>query len=148
MALLKKATENDLDTIYNFLYELAQYEKVQDSLVVTKRKLQEWFFEKNVMEAYFAVNEEGEKVGIATIYYTYSTFSGKRNVFIEDLFVKPSCRGNGYGKFLITELQKKVREQNDGKLVWECLEWNTPSQKFYRSLGAETDDEWIKFQLK
>lgn len=87
MALLIKAGEEELDLIYDFLYELAQYEKVEESLAATKQRLHEWFFEKNVMEAYFAADEI--------------------------LFVKPSCRGKGYGKFLITELQKKVKEQND-----------------------------------
>jgi GNAT superfamily N-acetyltransferase len=84
----------------------------------------------------------GETVGFAVWYLTFSTFSGKSGLYLEDLFMRPSHRGKGIGKALMIHLARKCAENDCDHFQWSVLDWNTPSIDFYKSLGAEMLDEW------
>ena len=86
-------------------------------------------------------------VGIAIFFHNFSTFLGKRGLYLEDLFVKPEHRGKGYGKALLTHLATIAVARGCGRMEWSVLDWNAPSIAFYRRLGAVPMDEWTVFRL-
>ena len=143
---IRKATPEDAQTIYDLIYKLAVYEKLENEVVTTPDELREQIFEKKYAEVIIA--EEDEKpVGFALYFHNFSTFVGKPGIYLEDLFVEPEMRGKGYGKALLIELAKIAKERNCGRFEWSVLDWNTPSIEFYKSLGAKPMDEWTVFRL-
>ena len=140
------AEENDLTLILEFIKELAIYEKMLDEVVATEELLKEWIFDKKIAEVIFVLEDDIE-VGFALFFHNFSTFLGRGGIHLEDLYVKPEYRGKGYGKALIKELASIASQRGCGRLEWSCLDWNKPSIDFYRSLGAESLDEWIDFRV-
>lgn len=92
-------------------------------------------------------NEEDKPVGIALYFYNYSTWRAKPGIYLEDLYVRPSERGKGYGKRLLVELAKEVVTLDGGRLEWVVLKWNEPSIKFYESIGAKAMNEWVGMRV-
>lgn len=140
------AGEADVGTILQFIRELAVYEHMEADVVATEDLLREWIFEKGKAEVLFAV-ENGREVGFALFCYNFSTFLGRAGIWLEDLFVLPEFRGKGYGKGLLKQLARLAVERGCGRLEWCCLDWNTPSIEFYRSLGAVPMDDWTTYRL-
>ena len=139
------ATEQDVPLILSFIRSLAEYEHMADEVVATEALLQEWIFEKRKAEVIFAL-EDGKETGFALFFHNFSTFLGRAGIYLEDLFVLPEYRGKGYGKGLIQTLARIAVERGCGRLEWWCLDWNTPSIEFYRSLGAVPMDEWTVYR--
>lgn len=142
----RKATRDDVPLILEFIKQIAEYEKLSDAVVATEELLDRWLFENHCAETIFAV-VDGKEVGFALYFYNFSTFTGRAGLYLEDLFVKPEFRGCGYGKGLLLELTKIAREKGCGRMEWVCLDWNTPSINFYKSLGAQPMDEWTIYRL-
>ena len=140
------ATEQDVPLILYFIRSLAEYEHMADEVVATEALLQEWIFEKRKAEVIFAL-EGGKETGFALFFHNFSTFLGRAGIYLEDLFVLPEYRGKGYGKGLIKALARIAVERECGRLEWWCLDWNTPSIEFYRSLGAVPMDEWTVYRI-
>ena len=140
------ATEQDVPLILSFIRSLAEYEHMADEVVATEALLQEWIFEKRKAEVIFAL-EDGKETGFALFFHNFSTFLGRAGIYLEDLFVLPEYRGKGYGKGLIQALAHIAAERGCGRLEWWCLDWNTPSIAFYRSLGAVPMDEWTVYRI-
>ena len=140
------ATEQDVPLILSFIRSLAEYEHMADEVVATEALLQEWIFEKRKAEVIFAL-EGGKETGFALFFHNFSTFLGRAGTYLEDLFVLPEYRGKGYGKGLIQTLARIAVERGCGRLEWWCLDWNTPSIEFYRSLGAVPMDEWTVYRI-
>ena len=119
---------------------------MSDDVVATPKLLEEWIFDKE--KAHVLLGEaEGEIVGMALYFYNFSTFLGRAGIYLEDLYVKPSMRGSGMGKALLTRLARIAVEEGCGRMEWSCLNWNTPSIGFYKSLGAVPMDEWTVYRL-
>ena len=91
--------------------------------------------------------EKDLEVGFALFFYNYSTFVGRAGIYLEDLYLLPEYRGKGYGKALFLEVVKVAKERDCGRMEWCCLNWNTPSINFYKSLGAISMDEWTTYRL-
>lgn len=142
----RKASEKDVDTILSFIKALAEYEHMENDVVATEELLTEWIFEKGKANVIIA-EEDGVPAGFALYFYNFSTFLGRAGIYLEDLFVKPEFRGRGYGKGLITRLAEIALEEGCGRLEWSCLDWNTPSIEFYKSIGAVAMDEWTVHRL-
>jgi len=140
------ATEQDTALILHFIRELAAYEKMADQVVTNEAQLRDEIFGRHGAEVIFAM-EDGKEVGFALFFHNFSTFLGRRGLYLEDLFVLPEYRGKGYGKGLLRELSRIALERGCGRLEWWCLDWNKPSIDFYRSLGAEPMDEWTVYRL-
>ena len=140
------ANETDCDLILSFINALAEYEKMADQVVATPALLKEWIFEKKKAEVIFAVSN-GKEVGFALFFHNFSTFLGRAGLYLEDLYVKPEYRGKGYGKALLKKLAQIAVERGCGRLEWVCLDWNQPSIEFYRSLGAQSMDDWTIYRL-
>jgi ribosomal protein S18 acetylase RimI-like enzyme len=92
--------------------------------------------------------EDGETVGMALYFYNYSTWRSKAGIYLEDLYVRPSERGRGYGKRLLSELAKEVVAMDGGRLDWSVLKWNEPSIKFYESIGATAMNDWVGMRVE
>ena len=143
---IRFAREGDEGLILGFIRELAAYEKMSDLVVANEALLREWIFEKQKAEVLFAM-EEGKEVGFALFFHNFSTFLGRAGIYLEDLFVLPAHRGRGHGTALIRSLARIAVERGCGRLEWSCLDWNTPSIRFYLSLGAERMDEWTVYRF-
>ncbi len=90
---------------------------------------------------------ENKKIGFALLFYNFSTFLGKAGLYIEDLFIYPEYRGKGYGKKLFKEIAGIALKRGCGRVDWSCLDWNTPSINFYKSMGAKVIDGWSSYRL-
>ena len=142
----RRAERKDVSLILQFIKELADYEKMLNEVVADEATLEAWIFDKQKAEVIFAM--EGEKeVGFALFFHNFSTFLGRAGIYLEDLYVKPECRGKGYGKALLKKLAAIAVERGCGRLEWWCLDWNKPSIDFYRSLGAEPMSDWTVYRI-
>ena len=142
----RKAVREDVPSYLEFIKGLAEYEKMSDEVVATEEILDEWLFDKEKAEVIFAI-AEGEEVGFALFFHNFSTFLGRAGIYLEDLFVKPKYRGNGYGKAILKRLAQIAVERGCGRLEWSCLDWNQPSIDFYLSLGATPMSGWTGYRL-
>lgn len=146
MPQFRTATPNDTALILHFIKELAQYEKMLDQVVATEDTLRRSLFEQHQAEVIFVLHE-GKEVGFALYFHNFSTFVGRAGLYLEDLYVMPEYRGLGYGKGLLRRLAQIAVERHCGRMEWVCLDWNTPSIGFYRSLGAQPMDDWTIYRL-
>jgi GNAT superfamily N-acetyltransferase len=89
----------------------------------------------------------GAVAGMAMFFNNYSTWRSAPGVYLEDLFVRPAYRKRGYATLMIRELAREVKRIGGGRLEWKCLEWNEPSLKFYRGLGAVEQKEWVGLRV-
>ena len=142
----RKAERKDVALILEFIRELADYEKMLDEVVATPELLEKWIFDERKAEVIFALEGERE-VGFALFFHNFSTFLGRAGIYLEDLYVRPECRGKGYGKALLRELARIAVERGCGRLEWWCLDWNKPSIDFYLSLGAEPMKDWTVYRI-
>ena len=142
----RSAERRDVPLILRYIRELARYEKLEEEVVATEEILEEWLFDKEKAEVIFAV-VEGKEVGFALFFHNFSTFLGRAGIYLEDLYVEPAHRGQGIGTALLRELARIAVSRGCGRLEWWCLDWNTPSIEFYRSLGAEAMDDWTVYRI-
>ena len=140
------AGPEDTALILQFIRELADYEKMLDQVIATEALLREELFEKRHAQVLFALLD-GQEVGFALFFHNFSTFLGRRGLYLEDLFVKPAFRGQGYGKALLKKLARIAVERGCGRLEWACLDWNQPSIDFYLSMGAQPMNDWTVYRL-
>ncbi len=140
------AVKEDIAIILFFIKELASYEKMLDEVIATEETLDEWLFTKKKAEVIFAV-KDGKEIGFALFFHNFSTFLGRSGIYLEDLYVLPEYRGEGYGKAILRELARIAIERGCGRLEWWCLDWNKPSIDFYVSLGAEPMEDWTVYRI-
>ena len=145
-AAFRGACPEDTALILRFIRELAAYEQLEDQVVADEETLRRWIFEKKGAEVLFVL-EDGREVGFALYFHNFSTFLGRSGVYLEDLFVLPEYRGRGYGKVLLCRLAAIAKEEGCGRLEWWCLDWNKPSIDFYKSMGAETMEDWTVYRV-
>lgn len=145
---IRNATLQDSKTIFNFIIELAIYEKAPNEVKTTVSEIEESLFSSNATAYALICEEEGIAIGYAVYFYNYSTWLGKNGIYLEDLYVNESKRGRGAGKAMIKYLAKKAISENCGRFEWACLDWNTPSRDFYESLGAVALNEWVGYRLE
>ena len=140
------ARREDTGLILQFIRELADYEKMLDQVVADEATLEEWLFDKQKAEVLF-VMADGKEAGFALFFHNFSTFLGRAGLYLEDLYVKPEYRGQGYGKAILKKLAQIAVERGCGRLEWWCLNWNRPSIDFYLSLGAEPMSDWTVYRI-
>lgn len=146
--MVRPARPEDVARIYELILELAVYERLRDRAVGNAELLHEHLFgEAKSVEALVA-EDEGEIVGYALFFTTYSSFLTRPGLWLEDVFVLPQARGKGLGKALLREVARTAAERGMERLDWIVLHWNQPSIEFYRSLGAEPLSEWQVYRLE
>ena len=132
--------------VLDFIKKLAVYEKCADDVVADEATLYQSLFVERSAEVVFA-EEEGTVVGFALFFHNFSTFVGRKGMYLEDLFVLPEKRGLGYGKALLKYVAKLAVERNCGRMEWICLDWNESALDIYRSIGASPLSEWTVQRL-
>jgi GNAT superfamily N-acetyltransferase len=151
--IIREATVDDVDGIYDMIVELAVYEKEPDAVVSSREDLRDALFidtksHTGAANVYAHVAEiDGKVIGFALWFLNYSTWLGTHGIYLEDLYVKPEFRGHGAGKALMKRLAQICVERGYGRFQWWVLDWNTPSIDFYKAHGAVAMDEWTVFRL-
>lgn len=148
MLRIVQATSADVPLLIEFIHALAEYEKAGPGEVqVTVESLREAMFgERPAAEAIIAYHG-GEPAGFAVYFHNFSTWTGKRGMYLEDLFVKPAYRGLGVGKGLLEAVGRIAVERGCARYQWMVLDWNQPAIDFYRKLGARPLAEWTMYRV-
>lgn len=146
-AVLRAARPGDETGILDRIQALAVYEKEPDAVENTADALRDTLFGAEPRAFCHVVEREGVIVGIAIWFLTYSTWTGRHGIWLEDLFVDEAQRGSGYGKALISSLAEVCVDRGYSRLEWTVLDWNAPSIAFYRSIGAAPMTEWTTQRL-
>ena len=144
---IREAVENDSAQILTFIKELASYEKAIDEVVAEEKDIRESVFGSNSSVNALICTLDENPIGFAVYFYNYSTWQGKKGLYLEDLYVSPEHRGVGAGKELLKHLAKIAVSQGCGRFEWSVLDWNEPAIKFYDSIGAKPKTEWVGYQL-
>lgn len=144
---IRSARKEDCETIVSLIRALARYEHLEDQCIITPQLLCDSLFcESPVCHSVLGViNDELAKekpVAFALYFYNYSTFLGKKGLYLEDVFVLPEYRGRGYGKQLLRHLARIAKENDCGRFEWAVLDWNQPAINFYQKLGAQVLPDW------
>ena len=143
---IRFAEPHEAGLVLDFIKKIAEYEKLLDEVICDESTIYDSVFVKKEAEVIFAC-EDDVPVGFALFFHNFSTFMGKKGLYLEDLFVIPEKRGKGYGKALFQYLGRLANERGCKRYEWVCLNWNEPSIKFYKSFGAVPMDEWTTFRL-
>jgi len=143
---IRPAKPDDAGVILDLIRRLAAYERCEKDVVADEATLRHSLFVERSAEAVLA-EEAGLVVGFALFFHNFSTFVGRKGMYLEDLFVIPEKRGLGYGKALLNYVAKLAVERNCGRMEWICLDWNEPSLRIYRSIGAVPMSDWTVQRL-
>lgn len=145
--MIREAVPTDIPVIRQLVQELADYEKEPDAVHATEADLHAALFGADPVASCHVAELDGEVVGFALWYRTFSTWTGRPGLWLEDLFVRPAARGTGLGKALLQQLAAVCVERGWTRFEWWVLDWNAPAIGFYRSLGAVPQDEWTTFRV-
>lgn len=144
---IRPARPGDEAVILDLLIELAAFERAPDAVQATTASLTRSLFGPKPEAEALLAELGGAVVGVAVWFQSYSTWTGKPGLYLEDLFVRDAARGRGVGKALLVALAQICRDRDYARMEWAVLDWNTPAIKFYDSLGAGAKDEWIVRRL-
>lgn len=143
---IRNATSDDVQAIYDMIYELAVYEKLEDQVIMTADDLQNVIFNEKIAHVIIA-ELDGVIAGYCLYFYNVSTFKGRKGIYIEDVYVRPQYRKNGLGKALLCKIRDIAKDNNCGRIEWSCLDWNVTSSDFYVSMGAAKNEGWELFRV-
>lgn len=144
---IRPAIEPDAATMLRFVRELAEYEREPDAVVATEETLSLALFGPDPAAEALIAEKDGQPIGFALFFHNFSTWTGRRGLYLEDLYVTPDARGSGAGKALLVALAKLAVERGCARFEWSVLDWNDPAIGFYKSLAAKPMDEWTIFRL-
>ena len=144
---IRRGTTRDLPTILALIRGLAEYEHLARQVEATPSRLRRHGFGRRPYFETLVCRRGRRPVGFALYFYTYSTFLSRPSLYLEDLFVLPEERGQGAGKALLRALAKIAIAHGCGRMEWTVLDWNTPSIRFYKGLGARLHKEWVLTRL-
>jgi GNAT superfamily N-acetyltransferase len=145
---IRPATVDDVPLVRQLIAELAEYERLAHAAVATDEDLREQLFGAHPAAEVLIGEVDGVPAGFALFFHNFSTFLGKRGLYLEDLFVRPSARGVGLGKHLMAALARIAVQRDCGRFEWSVLDWNAPAIGFYRRIGATGMDEWTVQRLE
>lgn len=145
-ARIRPGERRDVPALFALIQELAVYERAPHEVTNTPEQLARDGFGENPLFGVLVAEVEGTVVGMSLYYFRYSTWKGKR-LYLEDLIVQPPYRGWGLGKQLLDATVAEARRTQCTGLMWQVLDWNTPSIRFYEKYGARLDGEWINCHL-
>ncbi len=144
---IRQAQPQDVGLILSFIKELADYERLLSEVTATEEILSKTLFVDRRAEVVIG-EYEGKPVSFALFFHNFSTFLGKPGLYLEDLYVRPECRGLGLGKVMLSYLAKLAVERDCGRMEWVCLDWNESSIRFYKQLGAVPMEDWTIYRLE
>jgi diamine N-acetyltransferase len=144
---IRRATIADGDAILALIRDLAEYERELDAVEATVETLATTLFGNQPTAYCDLVEVGGEVVGMAIWFLNFSTWQAKYGIYLEDLYVRPSHRGRGFGHSLLKHLAQTCVENGYGRFQWSVLDWNKPAIDFYTQLGAVAMDEWTVYRV-
>ena len=139
---IRPASIDDEPLIRAHIAEQAEYERLADAAVATDDDLRAQLFGAQPAAEVLIGEVDGQAAGFALFFHNFSTFLGKRGLYLEDLFVRPAFRGTGLGKHLMAALARIAVQRDCGRFEWSVLDWNAPAIGFYEALGARMMVEW------
>jgi GNAT superfamily N-acetyltransferase len=144
---IRAATEKDVAVILALIKDLAEYEHLSHEVEATEEGIRQSLFgERPVAEALIG-EHQGIPISFALFFYNFSTFLGKPGIYLEDLYVKPEYRSNGFGRRMLAHIARLAKERNCGRFEWSVLDWNEPAIRTYDRLNARPMKEWILYRL-
>ncbi|HEY0289396.1 MAG TPA: GNAT family N-acetyltransferase [Pseudomonas sp.] len=146
---IRDATRADAAVILGFITELAIYEKAEHEVLASIADIERSLFDEadSPAKALMCLLND-EPIGFAVYFLSYSTWLGRKGVYLEDLYVSQQHRGVGAGKRLLRHLANIAVNSGCGRLEWSVLDWNQPAIDFYKSIGAEPQDEWVRYRME
>lgn len=145
--IIRPATVEDVDSLVQMIHHLAEYERSPESVEIEPTMLRSALFGELPTVFAHVAEKEGHLVGMAIWFLTFSTWTGRHGIYLEDLFVEPEARSAGVGRALISELAAIAHRRGYRRIDWAVLNWNSSAIDFYRSLGATPMDEWTGYRL-
>jgi GNAT superfamily N-acetyltransferase len=140
--VIRPAVEADVPELVAMIRELAEFENLADQVSIDEGDLARALFGPEAVAHDWVVEDGGGLVGHALWYRTFSTFLGKTGIWLEDIYVRPEHRRQGYA----TQLLTRLRQETPGRIEWEVLEWNAPAMDFYQRLGARPMAGWTHYR--
>ena len=145
--MIRPARTADIGVIHQLIRDLAAYERGLHEVTAAEDDLRAALLAPQPSLFAHVAEEDGQVVGFALWFLSYSTWAGRHGIYLEDLYVMPQWRGHGHGKALLAQLARICVERGYGRLEWSVLDWNSPARGFYESLGAVAMDEWTVHRL-
>lgn len=144
---IREALPSDAALIHAFIVELAIYEKAEHEVVASAADIERSLFAADSPARALICTRDGQPVGYAVYFLSYSTWLGRKGMYLEDLYISPTYRGGGAGKRMLRHLARLAHDSGCGRLEWSVLDWNTPAIQFYQSLGASPQSEWVRYRM-
>ncbi len=141
-ATMRAATPDDVGTMLALMYELAEFEKLTHLFIATEDGLRDALFGARPSAEAIVAERDGKMIGYALFFHNYSTFLGRRGLYLEDLYVQPTERGTGLGSKMLRYLAALAVERQCGRFEWSVLDWNQPAIDFYQKMGATVLPDW------
>ena len=145
--MIRPARAADIPAIHQMIRDLAEYERSLPEVSATEDDLRAALLGGHPSLFAHVAEEDGQVAGFALWFLNYSTWLGRHGIYLEDLYVRPERRGQGHGRALLAELARICVDRGYGRLDWSVLDWNSPTRRFYESVGAVTVDEWVIYRL-
>lgn len=139
---IRPAKPQDVAVVLEMIAELAAFEKLSHLMVANESLLQDALFGKHPACECLVGEEDGVAVTFALFFHNFSTFLGRKGLYLEDLYVKPDHRRKGYAKAMLTHLARLAVERGCGRFEWSVLDWNENAIGFYQGLGADVLPDW------
>jgi GNAT superfamily N-acetyltransferase len=144
---IRPAEANDAALILRFIRELAAYERAEDEVVATEADIRATLLAPNCSAHALVCNVDGVDAGFAVYFFNFSTWQGRKGLYLEDLYLTPSHRNLGAGLAMLRHLARIAVAEGCGRFEWSVLHWNEPALQFYRAIGAWPMDEWVRYRL-
>jgi GNAT superfamily N-acetyltransferase len=145
---IRPVAEADVQLLFDLILELAEYEKMAERVAGDPEVLRRSLFEQKAAEALLLERPDGEAIGYAIFFTTFSTFECRSGIWLEDIYVRPEHRRGGIGRAVMEHLANLALQRGHVRLEWVALDWNEPALNFYENLGARRLDDWVIHRLE
>ncbi|MEO6859871.1 MAG: GNAT family N-acetyltransferase [Solirubrobacteraceae bacterium] len=147
MVRVRAAEPRDVEQIYAFIVELAEYERAPEQVTGTPELLGEALFGAAPSAEALIAEIDDQVVGFALFHGTFSTWECRAGIWLEDLYVPPEHRRSGVGGVLLSRVAAVAVARGCARLEWHALDWNEPALRFYAKLGARRLSAWELHRL-
>ena len=147
MFSIRQARPDDAGHIFNYIREVATHEGRLHHVTGTEQDVLETLFGKDVKTEVLMAEEDGQVIGYAMFFHSYSSFLCRYGLYLEDVYIQEDQRGKGYGRALIREVCRLAEERGCARVSWWCHDDNHPAKSFYESLGAEPKTTYTVYHL-
>lgn len=137
----------EIPGLLTLIGELARFERLEHEVQATVQSLHDSFFGPQPVAGALLARQGVQLAGYAIYFFTFSSFVGRRGLWLEDVYVRPAFRRQGLGRALLERIAGLAAQRHCGRLEWTALNWNQNALQFYANLGAKQLDEWVIFRL-